>query len=146
MRKTIWYLNGKHLLTTQALILSSYPCPHTQNHAPLLTEQMPCVRAQENLRVTCESPASSLAVTCESLASCVHDLRVFASTCESLAQSVTMQLRNSLNVSYSFLSHYLWCYSVLGQARSSKQEGSGNKCNWVILNRAARRTVNGLRP
>ena len=30
--------------------------------------------AQENLRVTCESPAGSLAVTCEPLASCLHDL------------------------------------------------------------------------
>ena len=36
-------------------------------------------RAQENLRVTCESPASSLAVTCETLASWVRDLRVLAS-------------------------------------------------------------------
>ena len=35
--------------------------------------------AQENLRVTCESPAGSLAVTCEPLASCLHDLRVLAS-------------------------------------------------------------------
>ena len=35
--------------------------------------------AQENLRVTCESPAGSLAVTCEPLANCLHNLRVLAS-------------------------------------------------------------------
>jgi len=35
--------------------------------------------AQENLRVTCESPAGSFAVTCEPLVNCLHDLRVLAS-------------------------------------------------------------------
>jgi hypothetical protein len=75
-------------------------------------------RAQENLRVTCESPASSLAVICEPLASCLRDLRVLASYLRYLSKTVSLRPMNSLSTPYCLIPLFVTLFRPGG----SKQE------------------------
>ena len=65
--------------------------------------------------------ASSLAVTCEPLASCVHDLRVLASTCESLGLAMRLQVGYSVNI---FLRSLIPLFVLLFRPGSFRQEWS----------------------